>query len=289
MKQSQLIATTIILALLAGYIGSHIGHSSEQAASVAKSQSVYDRVMATKTLRCGYINWPPLSSKNPNTGHMEGMYVDLTNEMAKGLGWKVEWIEEVSMTDFITALNTDRVDMMCAPTSPTPARSQLVYFSHPHLYTPYYGFVKTGNTAFDNNVQSANTPNTRIGYIEGELAASIVNSMFPKAQKVEITAQQGPSQLFDNVATGKADIVFQDPFTFDFYNKSNPGKLQKINAPAVGFFSAGFAMKMGDERFKWVVDSSVDDMLNRGYIQKLLAEYHLTDFGILAPADGFKK
>ena len=44
--------------------------------------------------------------------------------------------------------------------------------------------------------------------MEGELTSIVARTNYPQAKVVEITAQQGAAQLLENVATGKADIVF---------------------------------------------------------------------------------
>ena len=258
-------------------------------AMTAKSESVYDRVSKSKTLRCGYINWPPLSQKDPNTGKMSGMYIDMTEELARGYGWKVEWAEEISPADMIAALNSGRVDMMCAPFAPVPQRTQWAYFSRSHAYGPLKAFVRVDDKRFDNNPAAINTPEVRISTIEGELTSVLARTGFPKASVTELSIVQGATQLFENVATGKADIVFNDPFTFSAYDANNPGKLRPIVGEDIGFFSSSYVIKFGENEFKYVIDAGLDDLINRRYIEKLAKDYQILDAGVYLTADDFKK
>src|SRR5690606_27704633 len=108
------------------------------------------------------------------------------------------------------------------------------------------------------------------------------------AKVVEITAMQGAAQLFENVATKKADLVYQDPFTFSYYDAANPGKLKKLVLPPQGVFYAAYAMKLGENELKWVTDATLMDLANRNYISKLVKDYGLDKAGIMLPADGYK-
>ena len=92
-----------------------IGNSEEdgRAAGIMgldQPQTVYDRVMRTKTLRCGYHTWAPYLVKDANSGAMSGIYFDYVEKLAASLNLKVEWAEEVGYGDLITALNGGRID-----------------------------------------------------------------------------------------------------------------------------------------------------------------------------------
>jgi len=55
-----------------------------------EKESAFDRVMRTKTLRCGYTIYPPFFSKDPNTGEFSGLFHDFTEQIGKELGIKIE-------------------------------------------------------------------------------------------------------------------------------------------------------------------------------------------------------
>jgi polar amino acid transport system substrate-binding protein len=259
------------------------------ASTVHAEDDAFNRIIKTNTLRCGYMTWPPLSQKNPKTDKMEGMYIDLTEELAKGLGWKVEWIEEVALSDFVAALNTGRIDMMCAPLAPVIQRVKYAYFTLPHLYGPFRAYVREGDKRFDGKLEAINDATITISTMEGELTSIIARTNYPKAKVMEISQQQGAIQLFENVAAKKADVVFQDPFTFASYNEHNKEKLRQVVGPDIGFFSANYAIKFGEDKLLQVINAATQELINRRYIEQLAKNYHLLEAGIYLPADGFKK
>jgi ABC-type amino acid transport substrate-binding protein len=290
MTPTKIVLLAVVVAFLAGLLGGQISTQKNNVKEESGVQeSVYQRVMRTKTLRCGYTIWPPFFEKETTTGKIKGFYYDLTNEMAKSLELKVEWVEEVPLSDFVTALDSDRIDMMCTLISPVPHRTRYAYFSRNHLYAPLNIYTQSGTTRFDDNQQAINDPAVKISVMEGELAGILADTLFPKATKLETTTIQGAAQTMENVATGKADVVFKDPFTFAGYDKNNPGKLQRVQGADIGVFAAAYAMKRGEDEFKWMVDSTLNDLLNRNYLKKLAEDYQLGRFGVYLPADGYKR
>ncbi|HAX91287.1 MAG TPA: hypothetical protein DCY07_03640, partial [Rhodospirillaceae bacterium] len=259
-------------------------------ASVAHAEDeAFNRVMKTNTLRCGYITWPPMSQKNPNTQKMEGLYIEMTEELARGLGWKVEWVEEVSMADFVAALNAGRIDMMCAPMAPALQRIKFAYFTTPQFYAPYRAYVRADEKRFDHKLTAINNPDVTIATMEGELTSVVARTQYPKAKVHEVSSQQGPAQLFQIVTSKKADVVFMDPFTFGTFDASNKGVMRGVVGEDVGFFSGGYAIKFGEDKFMWVINAATQELINRRYIEQLAKNYHLLEAGIYLPADGFKK
>ena len=59
--------------------------------SEAKKETTYERVMRTRTIRCGYFVWPPFLTKDLNTGALSGLNYDVAEEMGKLLDLKIEW------------------------------------------------------------------------------------------------------------------------------------------------------------------------------------------------------
>lgn len=283
------VLISVILSVAVSYALFGPRQTTATVTTETKTGSVYDRVTKSRTLRCGYMSWPSMVEKDPNTGKMQGLYVDMTEELAHGYGWKVQWMEEVPLSDFVTALNTDHIDMMCAPVTPTAQRNQWVYFSRAHIYAPMRAYVRVDDARFDNQSEKINSPEVRLATIEGEMTSIIARTIYPKAQVVEISSMQGQTQLFENIVAGKADAVFQEPFTFSDYNKNNPGKLRQVIGNDIGIFSGNYAIKIGEDKFLHIINLGIEELLNRGYIAKLAKDYHMLEAGLYLPSDDFKK
>lgn len=51
--------------------------------------------MATRTLRCGYGLWEPAVMRDPNTGEVSGLFVDIMEALGELTDIEIEWMEEV--------------------------------------------------------------------------------------------------------------------------------------------------------------------------------------------------
>src|SRR5438874_1363658 len=76
---------------------------------------VYDRVMSSGVIHCGYVVYPPGLLKDPNTGKLSGVFYDIMESAAKSLQLRLEWTEEVGWGSMIEGLQANRYDMICSP------------------------------------------------------------------------------------------------------------------------------------------------------------------------------
>src|SRR5215469_1285466 len=103
----------------------------------AVSAGVLDRINQDKTIRIAYReDAPPFSYKN-TIGEPVGFMVDLCREVAKNLAQQknltslnVAYVP-VTAADRFAAIQQQRADLLCEPTSATLARRELVDFSIP--------------------------------------------------------------------------------------------------------------------------------------------------------------
>src|SRR5262249_21069551 len=133
----------------------------------AQPESILHRVQRTKTLTCAYWLWPELMEKDPNTGAMKGVVVDITNEVAAALGAQVKWEEEANIDNFIQLINSGRVDALCAPMAPAVNQRALIHFSRPVFYAGFDIYVRAGDHRFDDTKQKINKPNIRFLSLDG--------------------------------------------------------------------------------------------------------------------------
>src|SRR6476646_4264372 len=101
--------------------------SCDHSQTAAKApETVYERVMRTKTLRVAWLTYPPAAMKETTTGKMSGTFVDALNQMGSNLGLKIEWMDgETPWGQQIEGLNEGRYDIVGSPVWANPARGQL--------------------------------------------------------------------------------------------------------------------------------------------------------------------
>src|ERR1700722_14536248 len=107
-----ILATALVVALL---VHANVPSKAPTASSATNSlnSAIYDHILQSGTLRCGYVVYAPAVFKDPATDKMTGIMVDIVEEAGKRLNLKIDWAEEVNYTNMIEELKTGRVDAIC--------------------------------------------------------------------------------------------------------------------------------------------------------------------------------
>lgn len=257
------------------------------------SESAFDRVMRTGTIRCGYFSWPPYVMRDPNTGKLTGANVDYLEGIASELGWKVDWALEVSPGDAITALNTDKVDMMCGTLWPDGARVKNLTLTIPSFYTAIFAFVRDDDMRFDGNLAAFNDASVTLAAMDGDVTYSVATHDFPAAKVYSIPQSGDGASLMTAVTTGKADALFVGRAEVEAFNASNTTKLREVQGvPPAYVFAESYALRQGEFQFKNTLDAIMLRYNNNGFAQRILKKYNMdggyypaiTDFQITPTA-----
>jgi polar amino acid transport system substrate-binding protein len=242
-------------------------------ARVDNVDSVYDRVMQNGTIRCGYSLYNPGCLKDPITGKMSGIGVDTLESVAKNLGLKVAWTEEVGWGTMIEGLQTNRYDMIVTPVWATSDRARVVDFSKPLYYSPLFAYVKAGKRPFPpNNIHQLNSPKYSIATIDGATAEIIAQEDFPLVKRVSLPQLSEFGQLLLTVSSGKADVTFTEPADAAAFLKSNPGSVERIGKP-LRVFPNCWIFRRGQREFKDMIDTALEQLINSGAEDKIIRKY----------------
>ncbi len=255
----------------------------------ARAGEVYDRVMESGKVRCGYFTWPPFLEKDVNTGEMSGIVVDVIEEIGRRLDLEVEWTEEVSFAAMFEGFRTGRYDVMCGPVSPTPARARVSDFTMTLGFGAEYLYARADDTRFDNNLAAINDPAVKFASFDGEYSAVIAQEEFPKAQNVSIPHLSEPSQLLLAVTTGKADVTATDPVIGLAFIRNNPDKLKVIEGGPVRFVPFAFGLPVGDYELKRLIDITIEDLHINGFIDRAYQQNPEYDATLFRVADPWKE
>lgn len=249
--------------------------STTGAGSAVKTESLYDKVMSAGTIRCGYVIYNPGCLKDPNSGKLSGIGIETIEQVAKNLGLKVEWTEEVGWGTMLEGLQTNRYDMIATPIWTNSNRARLVDFSEPLYYSPINVWVKAGDKRFtEQNLNSLNAPKFVIATVDGETAEVIANEDFPLAKKLSLPQLSGVEQVLLNVSTGKADASFEEPAVAKAFLEHNKGSIEavKMDKP-IRVFPNCWMFKRGQMEFKDMIDTALAQLINSGAVEKTIAKY----------------
>lgn len=242
--------------------------------TVNQGSVVYDRVIGSGKIRCGYLVAPPDLIKDPNTGKISGISAETVEQAGRRLGLQIEWVEEVNFGNMIEGLNSDRYDLLCSTVWQNSTRGKIAEFTVPLYFSGVGAYVRKGDSRFTNNISSINDPKIKIATTDGEMAEIIAKEDFPQATLNSLPQLSDTSQLLLEVASGKADITFITPTVAALYTKNNPDKVINITQEKpIRIFPHTLMMKGGEFRFKSMLDTVIDEMFNNGLLDTLIDRY----------------
>jgi ABC-type amino acid transport substrate-binding protein len=235
---------------------------------------VFERVTETKKLRCAYLVYPPETIKDVNTGKLSGWVVELTEAVAAELGWTVEWAAEVGFTDMVAGFKTGKYDAVCAGAYETPQRALNALFSAPAVYGATFAFVRADDTRFDADIQTANSQDFSVAFMDGEITQNIAEQNFPNAKKYSLPTLAGIPQLLESVATSKSDMTFTQITPARGYTDANPGKLKLLGtAPVRTHVQSLLMLPVGEHNLKYVLDVALRTLQDNGTVERLVRHY----------------
>ena len=266
----------VLLAIIAAILFKGLNANKIEAHQEVKT--TYDRVIESGSIRVGYVPSPPGLIKDPNNKELSGIFHDVLVEAGRNLSLRVDFTEELSWGTMIEAIKSGRVDLVCAAIWPTAQRAKFVDFTVPLYFSPIKAYVKMGNKKFNSNIAELNSAKVKISTIDGEMTSIIAKFDFPNASVLSMPQNTDKSQLHLNVATGKADVTFDEPATAKDFMKNNPGKIQEIqNVPPLRVFPNAMMTRKGDIKFLSMINTALDELENSGFIDKIIKKYEIYD------------
>lgn len=268
--------TTIIIAVLFsvmvsyGVVQTITPVSSEERA--AKKESVYDRVMRTGTIRCGYVPLEPTMKKDANTGELGGISYDLVNILADKLSLKIEWAGEVMLSSMTQDIINGRYDMICSALTMTGPRARAIDALNPVFFQSAYAFVRHDDDRFGNDAALLNDQNITFSAIDGSTGQVITHDYFPNAKMVNLPEMSAISEALLYVQTKKADAVLMPAYEGFTYADNNQNALKAIGAPV---FMAPFSFMIAQDefRFKSMIEAALEELRFNGTIERIVKKY----------------
>lgn len=266
----------LITAFIAAIVSGAVIHflSTKEHMAPAEAEPAYARVINTGKLRCGYATWPPYMMKNPNTGQLEGINYDTMEAIARELKLDIEWGEEVPWGQVATALNTGRIDAMCATIWEDADRIKTLTLTAPHFYSAVRAYVRADDARFDGNISHVNQADIKIATIDGDVTDVTARLDFPKAQIMALPQMASGAELLLSVATKKADITFVDNGLFKNYAANNAGVLKTVEGvEPVRIFSEVISVAQGEYGLRDMLDDGAQVLINNGEMARTIRKY----------------
>lgn len=274
MKPMTTVVTAALVAVVAAY-GTVKWGAVE--GGVASQETVYDRVMRTGTIRCGYNVEPPFVVIDPNTHKVSGAGVDIVEEMGKLLDLKIEWAEQVGWDLMAAGLQSNRYDLVCNGKWVLAPQARGGQFTPPIYFSTVNAYGRADESRLMPTLNNLNDPAYTLTSMDGEVNYYIARDLFPKAKKVEFPSMTDNGLLFEAVLTRKADVTFAAGFMGSDYIKKNPGRIKKLNAKPVSQFDTAYMFKTGETAFAGVLDAAIRQMHSSGTIKSIMDRYGIRE------------
>lgn len=234
-------------------------------------ESVYDRVMRTGKIRCGYVVWPGNFEVDPNTGAFSGIAYDIFEAIGEELGYEIKWVEEVGWGTYSTGLNTKRYDVTCAPVWKSGQRANISLLTRTLFYENMYGIARFDDTRFDQNLILANKPDVTFAVIDGDITQQVRRNKFSNAKELALSPVAGSSPSIMSIVTKKADITMTNKQALENYNAANSNKVKLINqGKPIRQFPSAFAIKTGEYDLKFLLDSVIETLQTNGRFEEII-------------------
>ncbi|MGR5212955.1 transporter substrate-binding domain-containing protein [Vibrio rotiferianus] len=168
----------------------------------AYAESRLHEILDSGVLRVGTTgDWNPMTMKDPATNSYRGFDIDITTELAKDLGVKVEYIA----TDWKTLVNgitANKYDVT-GSASLNMSRAKVAGYSQPYFYLAFVPVVQKKDLAKFSDWADFDKPEVKVAATLGTVQEKMVKDFFPSAQHIVIEA---PARDFQELLARRADV-----------------------------------------------------------------------------------
>ncbi len=193
------LAAVLIVALGLAFLP-----AAEAAAQAKESHLV--RVTKAKKLRvCIWPEYYAISYKNPLSGKLEGIDIDIAHDLAKELGAELQFVE-TSFSAFIADLQTDKCDIGMFGLGATLSRAKAVEFSEPYIITSIYGVTRKDHPKLK-TWANLDQDGIVVAVVLGSYVETFMKGYLKKAKVLPV---QPPATREGEVAAKRADILMTD-------------------------------------------------------------------------------
>jgi ABC-type amino acid transport substrate-binding protein len=245
-----------------------------QAQAAPQTEKAFERVMRTGVLRCGYVVLPPQLNRDPNTGAMSGVAYDIVTEAARRLNLKVEWTEEVTFATMGEGIKSGRYDAFCLTTYRWAPMARVFDYTDTLFFSTVDAYVRADDQRFDTNLQAIDDARITVATIDGEGGEVIRAEKFPQAKTLSMGQSTPVAEMFEAVASGKADITFANPLMVMPYLANKPGVLKRVTGHLpLRSYAHALAFGKGEAELVSTFNIALDEMRNGGVIDQILDKH----------------
>ena len=243
----------------------------------AAAGEVLERIASTGALRvCIWPDYYGITFRDTRTGRLTGIDAELSVELAKDLGVRVQYVDS-SFPRLIPDLLESRCDVAMFAVGILPQRQKQLRFTQPYLNSDIYGVTTKSNQA----VQSwadIDQPGVQVAVQRGTFMEPVMRETLKHAQIVSI---EPPQTREKELMAGRVDVFMTDyPYSRRLLDSSDWARLI---APPKPFhvLPYGYATSPADAQWLARLDQFVSDIRRDGRLARAARNHGLS--AIVAP------
>jgi ABC-type amino acid transport substrate-binding protein len=239
------------------------------------TETLQDKVITSGTIKAAYTIYYPGCIKDGN-GNLKGVFIETIERAAKDLNLKVEWVEEVGWGTQIAGLDNDKYDMMGSSVWANPKRAKAATLSIPLYFSQLYVYTRANETKFDKikKYEELNNPDYLFTLVDGGTGKVLWENMFPKSRKISLPENTDFGISFADVTSNKADLIIMEPYQAAKYLATNPNSIKKLDLGLpLKVYGNCFMFKKGEFEYEHMLNTILQDLINEGYVDRLLEKY----------------
>ena len=230
------------------------------------------RIQDSGELRvCIWPDYYGISLRNPRTGQLSGLDIDLSAAFAADLKVKPVYVDS-SFATLVDDLLRERCDIAMFAVGITPQRAQALRFSRPYLESDIYA-VTTRSSRVIKQWQDLDRPGVRIAVQAGTFMEPVMAAALKQANLVVV---RPPDTRERELEAGRVDAFMTDyPYSRRLLDNADWARLV---APPSPFFVLpyAYAVKPGDAAWLSAVDEFVGRIQRDGRLQAAAKRHGLS-------------
>lgn len=255
------IFTLVMIVVLSGCGG------KEEASGNGKN-SVLNRIEESKVLKVGFEGtYPPFNFLDDNEKY-NGFDVDISNEIAKRLGVKAEFVA-TKWDSLLGGLKSDKFDIIIGQMSVTEERKKSVDFTDPYVVT---GSVLVTRKDTNDIKVLEDIKGKNVGVGGGTTFEEVANSVDGANVKLYKSVNDYITDLMNN----RLDVIINDQLLMSFNIKEKDLPI-KITSEILNKDEIGMAIKKDNEDFVKKVNSILAEMKEDGTYNEIYKKWFGTE------------
>ena len=263
--------TRICLGLL--LLGLASAQAAELPASIRQSGQLHASVNAI---------YPPMEYKDPATGQLKGLDIDLGEALARQMGVTVAWSES-AFAQLLPSLDTGRADLVISGLTDRVSR---------HEAADFIDYLKTGAQFYVPIASPAKQPTDLCGKAVGtsrstsfpaEIKAwSAVHCEGAGLPAIKIVPAESTADARSQLKQQRIDAAVQGSETIPYAMANEPGTFRPLGAPFTTGYQ-GIAIKKGNAELRDAVMAALGALMQDGAYKAILAKYGLSGNAVDKP------